>query len=81
MPADRSLWQPASRRTRATRSDTDGRWAIRDLPPGDYLVGALSDLGDDDLNDRTFLDALSASAVRVTVGADTPARLDLRIGG
>jgi hypothetical protein len=81
IPADRSLWQPASRRIRSTRSATDGRWAIRDLPPGDYLVGAFSDLGDDDLRDRAFLEALAAAAVRVTLGDGASVRLDLRIGG
>jgi hypothetical protein len=81
IPADRSLWQPASRRIRSTRSATDGRWAIRDLPPGDYLVGAFSDLGDDDLRDRAFLEALAAAAVRVTLGDGDSVRLDLRIGG
>jgi hypothetical protein len=81
IPADRSLWQPASRRIRSTRSGTDSRWTIRDLPPGDYLVGALSDVGDDDLRDRAFLEALAAAAVRVTVGDGASVRLDLRIGG
>jgi hypothetical protein len=81
MPADRSLWQPGSRRIRAVRSGTDGAWTIRDLPPGEYLVAALSDVADDDLRDPTFLEALAASAVRVTVGDSAPARLDLRVGG
>jgi hypothetical protein len=81
IPVDRSLWQPSSRRMQSTRSATDGRWTIRDLPPGDYLVGALSDLGDDDLRDRVFLEALAAAAVRVTLGDGASVRLDLRIGG
>ena len=81
MPADRSLWQSSSRRIRSTRSGTDGRWTIRDLPPGEYLVNALSDVGDDDLRDRAFLEALAGAAVRVTVGDGAAVRLDLRIGG
>ena len=81
IPADRSLWQPSSRRLRSTRSGTDGRWTIRDLPPGDYLVSALSDLVDDDLRDRAFLEALAAAAIRVTVGDGASVRLDLRVGG
>jgi hypothetical protein len=81
IPVDRSLWQPSSRRIRSTRSGTDSRWTIRDLPPGDYLVGAFSDLGDDDLRDPAFLEALAAAAVRVTLGDGARVRLDLRIGG
>jgi hypothetical protein len=81
IPADRSLWQPSSRRMQSTRSGTDGRWTMRDLPPGEYLVGALSDLGDDDLRDRAFLETLAAAAVRVAVGDGASVRLDLRIGG
>ena len=81
IPVDRSLWQPSSRRMRSTRSGTDSRWTIRDLPPGDYLVGAFSDVSDDDLHDRTFLEVLAAAAVRVTVGDGASVRLDLRIGG
>jgi hypothetical protein len=81
IPADRSLWQPSSRRIKSTRSGTDGRWSIRDLPAGDYLVGAFSDVSDDDLRDRAFFEALAAAAVRVSVGEGASVRLDLRIGG
>jgi hypothetical protein len=81
VPADRSLWHPSSRRIRSVRSGTNGRWAIRDLPPGDYLVGAVSDVGDDDLADRAFLEAMAAAAVRASVGDGATVRLDLRIGG
>ena len=36
--ADRTFWRPASRRIRFTRPGTDGRFALRDLPAGDYLI-------------------------------------------
>src|SRR6185436_18844445 len=41
-PSDRTLWRPGARRVQFSRPSTDGRFQIRDLPPGDYLVAALT---------------------------------------
>ena len=80
-PTDRTLWLPSARRILSTRADTTGRWLLRDLPPGDYLVVALTDLGPDELADPAFLEQLVPSALKVTVSDGENKIQDLRIGG
>jgi hypothetical protein len=80
-PPDRALWLPLARRIVSARADTTGRWILRDLPPGDYLVAALTDLAPDELSDPTFLEQLVPAAVRVTLTDGESKVQDLRIGG
>lgn len=80
-PTDRTLWIPRARRIVSTRADTTGRWSFRDLPPGDYLVAALTDLAPDELSDPTLLEQLVSNAVKVTVNDGEDKTQDLRIGG
>ena len=81
MPADRALWHPGARRIQFARSGTDGRWILKDLPPGEYLVAALTDLDPDDLRDSSFLESISAAAVKVSLTDGEARTLDLKIGG
>jgi len=80
-PQDQSLWRPVGRRTTSARADTDGRWVIEFLPPGDYFVVALTDVMPDELSDPTFLAQLVPSALRVTLAPGEQRTQDLRIGG
>ena len=80
-PTDRALWRPKARRILSTRADTTGRWAIRDLPPGEYLVAALTDLAPDELSDPSLLEQLVSNAIKVTVNDGENKTQDLRIGG
>lgn len=66
-PADRSLWRPQSRRITSARADTDGRWIITGLPPGDYRLVALTDLAPEDLWDLTLLEQLLPAGVPVSL--------------
>jgi hypothetical protein len=80
-PADRRFWTPGSRRILTTRPGTDGAFTARGLPPGDYLLAALTDLEPGEWNDAAFLDQLAAAAVKVTLREGETTRQDLRIGG
>jgi hypothetical protein len=80
-PADHVLWRPRARRIQSARAGTDGRWIVRDLPPGDYLVAALADLDPDDLLDAAFLDKLTGFAAKVSLREGDDKTLDLRVGG
>jgi len=80
-PADRALWRWQSRRLTSARTGTDGRWIVKDLPPGEYLVVALTDLDPDDLSDQKVLESLAPSAVKVTLADGEQKTQDLRIGG
>lgn len=66
-PANRAWWQPEARRIQATRPASDGRFVLRDLPGGDYLLAALIDVEPADLNDPRFLEQVVPWAVKVTV--------------
>ena len=78
--ADRSRWTPGSRRVRMTRPATDGSFSIKGLPPGDYIVGALTDLETGEWNDPALLDQLSKAGVKVTLRDGETTRQDLSIG-
>jgi len=57
-PADRASWLPGSRRIRTARPATDGAFTFRGMPPGDYYLGALTDLEPGEWNDPTLLGQL-----------------------
>jgi hypothetical protein len=80
-PTNRSLWLPLARRIMSTRADTSGAWILRDVPPGDYLVAALTDLSPEELADPSFLEQLLPNALKVTVADGENKTQDLRIGG
>ena len=80
-PADRAMWRPLARRIQSARTGTDGRWIVKDLPPGRYLVAALEELDPDDLLDATFFEKLLAAAAPLTLGDGEQKAFDLRIGG
>ena len=60
--ANREFWTPQSRRIRQTRPASDGRFSIKGLPAGDYLVAALTDMELDEWFDTAFLSQLVAAA-------------------
>ncbi len=80
-PGDRSMWLPQARRISTTRAGTDGKFVLKDLPPGDYLIAALTDFEKDDLLDPAFFEKLVPAAVKVTLGEGEQKTQDLRIGG
>jgi hypothetical protein len=79
MPADRSLWRAGSRRVKATRPGSDGVFTIKDLPGGDYLLVALTDVAPNEWNDAAFLARIAGNGVPVTLGDGEKKTQDLRI--
>jgi hypothetical protein len=78
-PVDRSLWMPGSPRIRQTRPALDGSYAVADLPPGEYLVSAVTELEPADLADVSFLELLAGSATTVAISDSEPAVLNMQI--
>ena len=76
---ERAFWRPGSRRVQFTRPGTDGRFAFRDLPAGDYRIAALTDLEAADLIDPSFMDALVPASVPVVVRDGDTTTQDLRL--
>jgi len=78
-PAERAYWRPGARRIRSARPSTEGRFAFRDLPAGDYLIAALTDVEPADLGDVFVLDQLTAAAVPVRLEDGETTVQNLRI--
>ena len=79
--ADRKHWTPGSRRVRTTRPATDGAFSVKGLPPGEYFLGALTDLETGEWNDPTLLEQLVPSSATVTLRDGETTTKDVRIGG
>jgi Carboxypeptidase regulatory-like domain len=81
--ADRRLWYDGSRFFTATRPARDGRFTVRGLPPGDYLVAAVDRIpgrsADAEWQDPQFLDSIASRAVPVTVNEGQRASLNPRL--
>ncbi len=78
-PADRARWAPYSRRIKAVRPGVDGRYAISDLPAGEYLLAAITDIDQDEWQAPGFLDQLVAGAVKFTLADGESRVVNLRV--
>lgn len=78
-PVEPSLWLPGARRVQAATVDRNGDFAIRGLPGGEYFVVVLPDVDTFQLNDRTFLQQLAQSSVRITLKDGESTRQDLHV--
>jgi hypothetical protein len=80
---DPGRWYPQSRFVDWMRIDSDGRYTLRGLPPGDYYLKAT--MGRDEPRERPDLDnpdvlrGLIAGASRATVTEDSQRIIDLRV--
>jgi len=81
LPVERAYWRPGARRIRSVRPATDGRFTFANLPAGEYLIAALSDLEADDLDNPAFLEQLVPPSVRVIMRDGEVTTQNLRIGG
>ncbi len=79
--ADTRFWTPQSRRILSSRPGTDGRFIVRNLPPGDYFVAAVTDVEPGEWFDPKFLEQLRAASAHVTLMAGDKKVQDLRLGG
>jgi hypothetical protein len=71
-PEDKNYWVSGSRRILTTRPGTDGRFTLSGagpttLPPGKYLLAAVTDIDRDEQFDPAFLAALVPAAVPLTL--------------
>lgn len=79
IPANRALWRPSSRRMKIARPSTMGRYVFNDLPPGDYLISAVTDFAESDFRDRKVLEELAGAAIKVTLTDGAKLTQDVRI--
>lgn len=78
-PADPDLWLPFSHRVGRARADLDGRYRVRGLPPGDYLIVATDEADAIEPLDVVAFERLRAPADRLTLAAGERRTLDLHV--
>jgi hypothetical protein len=74
--ADRASWFLGSRRVATVHTDAQGRYTIRNLPPGDYRAAVSLDLEPGELFDG-LLQTLLPNAVPLTISSVEARTLDL----
>jgi uncharacterized protein (DUF2141 family) len=77
--AERRWWRPDGRRVAFSRPATDGQFVVRDLPPGEYYIAALTDLDTGSWQSPEFLDQVVPGSLRFTLAEGETQTQDLRI--
>ncbi len=79
-PANRDHWTFSSRFLRTARPDTNGRYSIKSLPPGqDYLIIAVQNLEQGQGGDPDFLDRAKEEAKPFTLNEGETKAVDIRL--
>jgi hypothetical protein len=80
-PAAEEYWPGAERRIQVARPDTEGRFELLALPPGDYFLCAVAGASDARLDDPGYLRLLAQQALRFTLGTNQKLTQTFRIAG
>ena len=80
-PADKTFWTPQSRRVQAKRPGSDGKFSFPNMPPGDYLIGAVTDIEPYQWFDPAFLAQLASAAVKIPLREGEKKVQNISIGG
>lgn len=79
-PANRDKWKFQSRYMRTARPDTEGRYSIKSLPPGeDYLVIAVQNLESGQGGDPEFLARATEEAKPFTLNEGETKAVDIKL--
>ena len=77
--ADKSFWQPQARRIQSARPGTDGKFAFRNIPAGEYRITAVTDVEPGEWFDPEFLAAIISASVPVQVNEGEKKVQDLKV--
>ena len=76
------MWTVSPRRSSGiVRLGSDGRYRVTGLPPGEYLLAAITDIEPGQLNDISFLEQLARAGIRITLAEGEKKVQDVKIGG
>lgn len=78
-PADRALWPSGTRRVQQARPATDGRFILRNVLAGDYLLAAMTAVDPATLADPRLLESLVPGAIPVTVAEGEKKTQNVRV--
>jgi protocatechuate 3,4-dioxygenase beta subunit len=76
-PADSQYWKPQSRWIQAGRTDQNGAYHLRGLPPGDYLLLVSDSAEQGEWFDPAFLEQARNAATRITIAEGDQKTQDL----
>jgi hypothetical protein len=76
---DRAFWTARSRRIRQVRPASDGTFSVRHLPPGAYLLAAVTEVETGQWFDAEFLEQLEAGAIRIALPDRERVVQDIRV--
>jgi hypothetical protein len=76
---DRSYWTVQSRRIVAVRPNSEGRFTVKNLPPGEYFIAAVVDVEQGEWFDSRFLEQFLPGATRITLGDGERKALDVAV--
>jgi protocatechuate 3,4-dioxygenase beta subunit len=79
--ADTRFWTPQSRRISASRPDTNGRFRMANIPPGDYRLTAIVDAEPGEWYDPAFLSQLVGASIPVSIREGEKKVQDIRVAG
>jgi hypothetical protein len=79
-PVDKAYWTPQSRRIQSTRPASDGRYRIQNLPPGEYLIAAVTDVEQGEWYDPAFLAQLVGASTKIVLTEGEKKVQSLKIG-
>jgi hypothetical protein len=79
--ADKNFWVPQARRIQSARPGTDGKFAFRNIPAGDYRLTAVTDVEPGEWYDPNFLAQLLGSSIPVTIHEGEKKVQDIKIAG
>ena len=74
--AEKATWFANSRRVAGDRLNAEGRYAIRNLPPGDYFMVVSEDLEQNEWFDPAVLENLAADAIRIVLSENEHKKQD-----
>jgi len=78
-PTDRMQWTAQSRRINAIRPASDGKYSLRNMPPGEYLIAAVSDVEQGEWYDPAFLQRFAMLAATTALGDGEHKTQDLTV--
>ena len=79
-PADKAMWSVA-RRIKTARPATDGKFSMLNMPAGEYMMAAVTDLMPNEQNDPAFLEQVLRAAFKIMIAPGEQKVQDLKISG
>lgn len=78
---DTQYWTPQSRRIQSARPGTDGKFTVRNLPPGNYAIAAVTDVEPGEWFNPEFLQELQGASMRFSLAEGEKKTQNLRLSG